>query len=366
MISELHLDNFKCFKDQSMILRDLTLLTGMNGMGKSTVLQSLLLLRQSVRENMLPRIGLLLNGRLTQLGTAADVIFRGAERDEIGIRVISASVATQWRFRYGRPTDDVLAIIEEPPDLPTMSVFGPHFHYLSAERLGPRYIHDMSSFEVEQQLQMGPDGRYAVAFLEAYSKNRVSAGLHHKMAVDRSVRSEVMAWLGEISPGVQLFIQPYPELGRMALSMGFEGDRIQAKKFTAPNVGFGLSYVLPVLVAILASPVGTMILLENPEAHLNPGGQVAMGQLLALGAQSGLQVIVETHSDHVLNGVRVATKKGMIDAAKVAMHYFDRVMGEDGFTHRVQSPVLDREGRIDKWPTGFFDQWEKSLDQLLG
>ena len=74
------------------------------------------------------------------------------------------------------------------------------------------------------------------------------------------------------------------------------------------NVGFGFGYVFPILVALLAVPKGTIVIVDSPEAHLHPAAQSQMGRLLAFFAAAGVQVIVETHSDHLLNGARLAVR----------------------------------------------------------
>lgn len=90
-----------------------------------------------------------------------------------------------------------------------------------------------------------------------------------------------------------------------------------------------------------------------------------MGELLALGASCGIQIVVETHSDHVLNGIRLAVHGGKTNPDDVQLYYFQRVnkLGES-----IINPIslkMSRRGRIDKWPDGFFDQWDKSLETLL-
>jgi len=128
-------------------------------------------------------------------------------------------------------------------------------------------------------------------------------------------------------------------------------------------VGFGLTYSLPILVACLSAPVGALLLIENPEAHLHPQGQTKLGELLAICASDGVQVIVETHSDHVLNGIRLAVKKDLLAAADVQLCYFTRdVKTGDCY---IESPSVLPDGQLTNWPKGFFDQWEKSLDALL-
>ncbi len=95
-----------------------------------------------------------------------------------------------------------------------------------------------------------------------------------------------------------------------------------SNQYRATNVGFGITYVLPILVAILSSRAGALLLIENPEAHLHPKGQAEMGALLARAASCGIQVLIETHSDHVLNGIRVATHDGIIEPQDIQLHYF--------------------------------------------
>ncbi|WP_343502287.1 MULTISPECIES: AAA family ATPase [Roseobacteraceae] len=128
------------------------------------------------------------------------------------------------------------------------------------------------------------------------------------------------------------------------------------------NVGFGLTHALPVVTACLAAKPGTMLVVENPEAQLHPRGQSMIGRLLALTAANGTQVIVETHSDHVLNGIRLAVKEEFLVPDVVRLHFFSRLPGE---ASSFESPVLGPDGRLSYWPDGFFDQWERSLDRLL-
>jgi predicted ATPase len=106
-----------------------------------------------------------------------------------------------------------------------------------------------------------------------------------------------------------------------------------------------------------------LLLLENPEAHLHPQGQVALGELLALAASDGVQIVVETHSDHLLNGVRLAVKREKIRCIDTAIHFFSRSVDTGDST--VQSPVVMSNGRLSNWPDGFFDQWDKSLEALV-
>ena len=373
MIELLTLVNFKAFKYQEIGMRPLTLLAGLNGMGKSSVLQSLLLLRQSFQQQALVTAGgsgLVLNGELAQLGTGRDVLFDGAEGDEIGFILKSSGEEAQWRFAYDRKAD-VLRLVagnEIPPTIYEGNLFKENFHYLEAERVGPRTSFEMADFVVRELKQMGTRGQYAAHFLHQFQSRKVWRALHHPNERSSTLRDQVIAWMGDISPGAVIRVEGYADMDVMRLSFGFKradtaGD---VRYFRSTNVGFGLTFTLPVLVSLLSSQAGSLVLLENPEAHLHPRGQFQIGELIARAASAGIQVIVETHSDHILNGIRVAVKRGLTNPDDVAMHFFQRPADDrESSGIEVVSPQIDSDGRLDLWPEDFFDEYSKSLLNLL-
>jgi len=369
MISALRLYNFKCFEDQRIDLKALTLLSGLNGTGKSTVLQALLLLRQSYQQRLLPGVGLALNGDLARIGTASDALFMEARENYIGFDIaLDDGKEGRWRFNYNLEAD-VLALDPPPPDLhiyDTMSLFGANFHYLQAERIGPRSSYETSDYVVRQQKQLGPGGEYTAHFLSLFGDGPIpdDTALNHPRAASLTLRDQVEAWLGEVSLGARIHPIARPEMDLVGLQYSFNMGTQFSNRYRATNVGFGITYILPVIVAALASPVGTLLLIENPEAHLHPKGQVCRGDLLARAAHAGVQVVVETHSDHVLNGIRLAVRDGRLQPDHVQMHFFRRPE-RGGQANEVVSPRVDRNGRISSWPNDFFDQWDKSLEALL-
>jgi predicted ATPase len=379
MIHTLRLQNFKCFADQTLRFKSLTLLTGVNGMGKSTILQALLLLRQSFQQGLLGfrplRLtrGLALNGDLTHIGTARDALFEDAGENVIGLSLVSDNgLEKTWLFDSDHEAD-VLKLISSTPDSNAIydsTLFGNRVHYLQAERLGPRRFFETSDFLVRQQHQLGASGEYTAQFLAVFGTEEVQHELVREDASSASLLDQVEAWLSEISPGAKVVLAPNPNTDTVSLQYSFlkkaqqsEDVRLRSNNYRATNVGFGITYILPILVAVLSSSPGTLILVENPEAHLHPRGQAMMGELLARAAACGIQIIVETHSDHVLNGIRVAVHDGKLSPDDVQLHYFQR-REDDGFAE-VISPNINRDGRIDRWPDGFFDEWDKSLEALL-
>ena len=124
--------------------------------------------------------------------------------------------------------------------------------------------------------------------------------------------------------------------------------------------------VLPVVVAALSAEEDHLLVIETPEAHLHPAGQAHMGEFLAEVAAAGVQVILETHSDHVLNGIRRAVKRNALSPDAAALHFFRPRDEKDENAAQVLSPVLDRDGNIDSWPDGFFDQFDKDMNHFAG
>ncbi len=364
MICQLRLQNFKRFEDQSLELGALTLLSGLNGMGKSSVLQSLLLLRQSYQQGLLESTGLALNGDLVRIGTARDALFEDAREDKIEfVLTFRNGSEAIWQFGYD-PEADILGLTSSavPSETYQLSLFGDNFQYLQAERLGPRTSFAISDFQVRQHRQLGTMGEYAAHFLSIFRDSEISTPtLSHPQAKSLNLLNQVEAWLGEISPGTRIHIVDSPGMDLVSLQYSFG----LSKEYRATNVGFGITYTLPVITAILSAKPGALILLENPEAHLHPKGQALMGSLLAKAAAEGVQIILETHSDHVLNGIRLAVHGGSLDPNAVRLHFFQRRESPGQSISEVISPRMNRRGRIDQWPDGFFDEWDNSLAALL-
>ena len=152
------------------------------------------------------------------------------------------------------------------------------------------------------------------------------------------------------------------DLVNLGISFSSAGS-VSTNEYRSVNVGFGITYTLPVVVSLLSSAPGDLVFIENPEAHLHPRAQSKLGELIARAASSGVQVIFETHSDHVLNGIRIAIKTGLLKSEQAAVLFFSK--GEESKSTSVTTLNIDQNGRIDNWPSGFFDEFEKSIESLI-
>jgi len=377
MIKSFNLRNFKCFKEQIIEFAPLTLLSGLNGHGKSSVLQALLLLRQSYHQGLLPNIGLALNGEFVQIGTAKDALYENAEYEAIGFKLkwTNNSVA-EWIFEYNDEAD-VLKLASDPisSEIYDHNIFNDDFQYLQAERLGARVTSEKSDFHVRQHRQLGTKGEYCIDFLSTFGRKiKTLQKIAHPKAISTDLIDQTEAWLSEISPGTRLRFNEHSGTDLISLRYAFvTGRGVSSDYYRATNVGFGLTYTLPILIAILSAKPGAILIFENPEAHLHPKGQAQIGELMALAANCGVQIVVETHSDHVLNGIRIAVHSGKLSPESVKVHFFERAVklhdGSKRNEHtgyaQIVSPQIDLNGRIDYWPEGFFDEWDKSLEALL-
>lgn len=365
MIKEVTLKNFKCFEQISMDFKELNLFTGINGMGKSTLIQAILLLRQTYEKHNSPdwqRI--VLNGHYINLGIMKDVAYWYRVEDETQISILEDEL--MWSCSFSEKDVKLLLATKEKEENEKYTLMGNGFEYISAERLGPKRYYDNLGNEEYQAFQIGTRGEKAVALLNDIGSDfRIYKNMKHFSENSERLDLQVNAWMSEISPGIKINAIPYFDVNLMGLRYAVN-SLMGEESVNALNMGFGVSYVLPVVVALLKARKGDVIILENPEAHLHPRGQRRIGELVALAATNGVQIIMETHSDHILNGIRLSVKQKNISTEKIKVNYFYQYMDEKGMIrHDKTSPEILEDGSLSNWPEGFFDEWDKAIDELF-
>lgn len=368
MLQTLKIQNFKVLKEFEFLLSNLTLLSGLNSMGKSSLIQVLLLIRQSHQQKVLNKDGLLLSGNYLNIGNGKDALSIDAEEDILAFDI-------EWddddylimEFNYNERSNLQSLNKIEPQEFNfNKSLFNNCFQYLSAERVSPKSVFPVSDYDINTLHSLGKNGEFTAHFLfEHGSKPIIVKELQHKKAKSETLLAQVDAWMSEISPGIKITANVIPEVNQASLRYEFETKNGFTEKFRPENVGFGLTYVLPVVTAVLAASPGDLLIIENPEAHLHPAGQSAVANLLACAAQCGIQIIIETHSDHFLNGVRIATKKASITPDNISIFYFSPQLNSTEHSIDVYQPFIDDRGMLNEWPEGFFDEWDKGLDILI-
>ena len=313
MINNLRIVNFKSHKDTKLDFKNLTVLCGQNGVGKSSAIQSLLLLRQTYNANKLGKI-LSLNGNLCNVGKAKDAIhqFNDKEfKDEICYVITDSTIEYSWIFDTTRELDflDLKGDFDDSEGFESSSLFKTNFQYISASRLAEYKSNDFEVLTNKQVSLFEGKGELTAHFLYKYGKSIiVNESLFHNSESDSFLLSQTTAWEREISQGVNIIPVKIGE--NYDIKYSFDGSNFgPTQEFSSKNVGFGLSYALPIIVAILSAQPGALIIIENPEAHLHPSGIAKLTELICLAAQAGIQIIIETHSDHIINGILVQSKK---------------------------------------------------------
>lgn len=375
MIDSLEIENFKCFSGLRVRLGGLTLLTGFNASGKSSALQPLLLLAQALKMSI-TTTQLTLNGPLVRLGTVGDVLPANSVQASVVFKVADTFNEVTWHTssRAGERHFDVSNLnsrtlidsSESGVDTTVLDRSNPilsalaDLSYLSAVREGAADVFPLPEIAVQVAPDVGADGRFAAYWYDVFVDDEVPLARRCPGESAGSLRKQLDAWFATLFPGAQVNVQHIAQASLECLQ--FRLNDIGTWRRPA-NVGYGFTYAFPVLVALLTASQGQLIVIDSPEAHLHPFAQSQMGRMLAHFAAAGVQVVVETHSDHLLNGVRLAVKGGVISHNQVRTHFFE---GASDTGHGVRTLSIDRDGRINDWPEGFFDQSEKDLARLTG
>lgn len=372
MLTNVKLSNFKAIKDKSLNLSLINIITGVNSSGKSSLLQSILLIKQI--NNYQKTINL--NGDYVSVGTVDDILHQF--NDDSNIKVIFC-VDDKRNYEYCIYNADEYTNSDAPPVVTTdhktfrLSTLRDKIFYLAAERMGGEFVYKISS-AIDQ---IGVKGENTVSYLDSHRGSEVAFALVHKSLIknvdskptyNRDLFSNVNAWMNEISPGIILDFNA----DKSTRSASMEASYFSASLFggvTPKNFGYGISYCLPIITMILTSKKGSILLIENPEAHIHPSGQTQLGLFCSLAVKSGIQLIIETHSDHFFNGVRLALNEGLISVNDVRSYYFSKNLEGDKSSQKITTNIelveLHENGKIKNAPVGFFDEWQNSLFKLL-
>jgi predicted ATPase len=364
MLRQVGLTNFKRFKQVALPLSQLTVLMGVNGAGKSTLIQSLLVTRQSLDSGALARGYLALAGELAQVGIGQDLLFEGAGGEEgIGLSFETPEGSVQLLASYEALSDE-LALSNSIAASQLGSLGATTFTYLGAERLGPRLSAPLSGARASAG-RLGPQGEGTLAVLE-HRRSELLAETDPRVlqGVARSIGEQTQAYLALISPGARLSVSRNDRLDSLSAAFAFSGEGgVATRPFRPTNVGFGLSYSLPIIVGCLAARPGAILIVENPEAHLHTIGQRQLGGLLANTAAAGVQVVVETHSRELFYEFREISRQG--GGPDSMLHYFTST--PQGNISKLDIRTLyPISGELANWPEEFFQAFGRPTDLIAG
>ena len=367
MIKYLRIKNFKCLDDIELVLSNLTLLTGANGAGKSSVIQSLLLLRQSWCDKVVDlRSSVKLDGDLVDLIDAPSVLNVLAKSPLVTFELVEEKQDTV-SFSFDALTPERTPAVTISGDyeafVAASPLFKDSFVYLYADRSIPlKRYHRIAPSPTDSSVGDRQGNNAAFRLFQAISNNeKIRVPELCFPGVSDLVVTNVSAWLSYIV-GWPLFRIGATQETKDDVSIKYYSTIADGfeKEMSPVNVAFGNSYIFPIVLASLLAEQGSLLIIENPEAHLHPAAQTRMGRFLSLMAQSGIQLIVESHSDHLMNGIRLSVKNHELSADNFEVFYLDANNG----VPVVNRIVVEEDGDIRRWPNGFFDEWENALLQL--
>lgn len=373
MIKKISIENFKCFGSSTTFdLSKVNLFVGYNGRGKSSVIQSFLLLCQSICHYRNLET-LEVNGDYVQLGLFEDLLNSSFNQH----KNVKITIETDQKEGYdvqisyeenpdaerqgkinglwvdgkefliksvktldGAQTSDVTLPVDRYPD--GVNAIFRNCNYVAAERRGPSLYE-----EKRDEDPNNPVGKNGENVLNRIAKNK-------------SLQEKINEWVDYIMEGGVLSLTG-EEKKSSVLSLNLTMPNVERKidGFKSINCGFGYSYVLSIVVNALSMESGILIV-ENPEAHLHPQAQLRLTELLAKVSEGDVQILIETHSEHIVNGFRIyALRKNFKLASEdLSIYFFDA-------DYSIKHLSVESNGRIKNWPKGFFDQYEWEMTELI-
>ena len=369
MFDLISLHQFKCFdREQTVRLSRINVLYGKNGRGKSSVAQAFLLLAQTIQKG--DASFLQLNGKLVNLGMFEDVLSKTRTDESLILKFHLKGVENELIFGYkadtGKPSVGILTCLEaDGKDLMDVKSTA----NTGAETSQGNSLSAISGYS-------GYENFKNIYFISASRKGQVNSEPRNDLAEDvvgtkgenlinillakgKDFQSIVSKELSYILDGATLKARETPTREYVDL---FLESKDKGDSFRPVNVGFGYSYILPVIVNAFLVPTDSLLIVENPEAHLFPAAQSRLMEfLIKVSNERNIQFLIESHSDHIVNGLRISVKKGTLSPTDVVVDYFDR---NDEGDIEVRDLHIDRNGELDYYPDDFMDEWTRQLLQL--
>lgn len=347
MIHKLILQNFKCFAENEIEFNKFTILTGINAAGKSSVIQALLLYSRAMKSE--PESLLDVSEILgINVGSPKNMVSQNARRiNDVDFGICVDGDALDFYIDKANGLDIRANRNGAKRDI--------DIYYLNAERIGPRMSYYAGGSE-----QFKQDGSNAVYLMER--ADNMNLRIPEELMIDNvsaKFSYQVECWMSLIMGNVRLSTKV--EADKAQAELKIQNELAQASVIPTLT-GFGISYELSVVVAGLwaAAKRDGVLLVENPEAHLHPSAQSAIGKFLAMVATCGVQVIAETHSEHVIDGARIQMY-AMDCQHELIVNYFSH----DEKNVIIQQLLIEDNGELSEWPDGFFDQKQNDLRELF-
>lgn len=366
MIQSIHIQNFKSIEDQIFEFKPLTILTGANSSGKSSVIQAILLyshytarLEESYKANSLKKY-------IDDLGDIKHLVSKGVSEEQALIQLTINN------------KDETLLISESigmhEVQKEQMLIFEQNLYFISANRVGQENLPQSDKYE-----RCGVNGEYIFGFYEKHQNDKLeNQKLIYRKEPDKDkfeplaefLSAQVNFWLRKILkldliPSTERVSDSKVKLMYKNIDLSKRYDGIMKDDFnTLPfNLGAGVSYLTKILILGLSLKEGDILIVENPEVHLHPKAISRFAEFFMFLANGGIQVILETHSEHIINKTRYSVFDKQIPKENIQIYYrerFDKPF--DSIRINDKGKYINIDDKIIEFPAGFFDS---DLDELL-
>jgi predicted ATPase len=264
---------------------------------------------------------------------ATDLPFKGEVENQMMVNVLDASVDyVRWWFSR-------------------------HVRHLGPLRAAPQPLYGLP--EAASGASVGQNGEYTAAVLTTYGKRVESVPMPNGKVEAVRLSTAVDRWVKEL--GLLAAVHPR-ERGKFGYELNVSIEGVD-RPMDLTTVGVGVSQALPIIVLGLIADPGSLLLFEQPELHLHPDVQAALGDFFLALARSGRQLIIETHSEYLINRLRrrQVTDDDPDAAELVRLFFFER----DGPSAKVTATRIGTDGSMPEWPQGFLDTAAREIQAMV-
>lgn len=400
-ITEVSISGYKSIaRKQSVEIKPLTILAGANSTGKSSLIQPLLLLKQTLEETFDPG-ALKLSGPLVKFSSTKQLLSKKLDGKQL--QTFSIGIGTEYGSKvtlsfnkskgkgfkiksmtYKDSSTD-MTLRSGMPQAEIKKALGPMKGFAKGYTCEIERIRCFLNFKLTKKekggvtsgMKLDPCGAFqeylrdlihlpGLRGIPARMYPVTAVGEQYSGSFEKYIASIIVKW--QTIKNNKKLAGVINDMSKLRLTNNIAAKEINdthveiqvdrlgyiKKKdmINIADVGLGISQVLPIVVALHLAKPGQLVYIEQPELHLHPRAVHLLSEVLVNGANRGVRVVAETHSAMLLIGIQAAVASKKISHDKVKLHWFIRK--EDGTT-KIKSSDLDEAGAFGKWPEDFAD-----------